>query len=171
MSVNLNLLYERSNRVDQNVMRMPSKQLLIPGLGYLGVIPFAACALLVLQDSGALIDDPAFLFVGYSGVILAFLGGTLWGSSRALEDSAKTSGLLLVSNLIALLGWASLIAFQSWFTAAMILLILGYACVLVIERRNAVALGINSGDRYLVLRSSLTALVILLHILVLLAEL
>jgi hypothetical protein len=151
-------------------MRMPSKQLLIPGLGYLGVIPFAACAFLVLRDSSELVTDPAFLFVGYSVVILAFLGGTLWGSSRALEDSSRTSGLLLASNIIALLGWGSLIAFQSWFTAALIVLILGYASVLVIERRNALTLGIDTGDRYLVLRSSLTALVILLHILVLLAE-
>lgn len=152
-------------------MRMPSKQLLIPGLGYLGVIPFAACALLVLRDGGELVNDPAILFVGYSVVILAFLGGTLWGSSRALEDSSKTSGLLLISNIIALLGWGSLIVFQSWFAAALTVLILGYAGVLVIERRNAVTLGINSGDQYLVLRTSLTALVILLHIVVLLAEL
>lgn len=146
-----------------------TKQRVIPGLGYLGVIPFAVAAYFVLQGGQLLQFEPAAVFVGYSSVILAFLGGSLWGRSQLLDDSAITVSLLIASNLIALLGWASLSFAVFNYGVAVSGLILGYVMVLFIEHRCARRLFGSHADSYLDLRRALTSLVVLTHLLVLLA--
>ena len=146
-----------------------SKQWVIPGLGYLGVIPFAVAAYFALQGSQLWQLEPVALFVAYSAVILALLGGSLWGKGETLKDSMPTSVLLIASNLTALFSWASLIFSAANFAVAISGLMLGYVVMLFIEQRFAGLLFRNQAASYLNLRLALTTLVVLTHLLVLLS--
>ena len=76
-------------------------------LGYSGVIPFAATALLVALGSVELRQLALSGFLVYGAVILSFLGGIRWGAaSSASSDPARG---LVVSVLPSL--WA---AFFLW---------------------------------------------------------
>jgi hypothetical protein len=76
-------------------------------LGYAGLVPFVAGALLCL------LPDPAWgafgerLLIGYAAVILSFMGAVHWGV--ALGEPALAPRLYLVSVLPALLAWVALL--------------------------------------------------------------
>lgn len=66
-------------------------------LGWAGVVPFAAWALVAWTGApGWLVD----LLVGYGVLILAFMGGTLWAA--AVEYPERTEAPLVASILIVL---------------------------------------------------------------------
>jgi len=129
-------------------------------LGYAGLLPFYAAALyLLLALPGAQLALQVFLV--YATVILAFLGGTLWGYAVTRPRPEKHRRLLL-SNLVALFAAGCALLAQP--LAAVILLALGQLAVLAYER--------NRGDCtgwYLRLRTRLTLGVMPAHLLVVLA--
>jgi hypothetical protein len=79
-------------------------------LGYAGLIPFAACAalLLAVPEAGlrSLVER---VLLGYGAVILSFLGGVHWGLALR-GDPGRGPRMLAVGVIPALVGWAALLA-------------------------------------------------------------
>ena len=79
-------------------------------LGYAGLIPFAACAvlLLALPEAGMRsLCERALL--GYGAVILSFLGGVHWGLALR-GDPGRGPRMLVIGVIPSLVGWAALLA-------------------------------------------------------------
>ncbi len=99
----------------------------IPGiaafLGYAGVIPFAALALLSFLDFPPAGIDPRHGFLVYSAVILSFLGGVRWGAV-ASSDAVAMQGLA-ASVLPSL--WAWFVVWLAPVGMAVWLMAVGYA--------------------------------------------
>jgi len=139
-------------------------------LGYAGLLPFLIPVYLLFSATVLPADDVVTLFLSYSTVILAFLGGSLWGCGLARSQSLFSGLLLVGSNLIALLAWASvpLGAFSPHVAVAG--LAAGFVLVLLFELRFARFLFAESNvavkRHYIDLRLTLTAIVILAHLLV-----
>ena len=124
------------------------------GLGYAGLLPFYGAALWALVGPA---DTPVTIFVVYGTVILAFLGGTLWGYAATLPAPRKHQRLIL-SNLVAL--FAAVAGLASMPLLAVALLATGQVLLVVYER--------SQGDRrgwYLVLRTRLVLGVLPAHLL------
>lgn len=121
---------------------------LMESLGLAGLLPFYGFALSVWLTSGPLQVISAQGFVIYGVVILAFLGGTLWGYAVQLQGVAKQVRLVL-SNAVALVAaGAGLLGSMLW---AAVALAIAQLLLLAFERA--------SGDRrswYLRLRTRLT---------------
>lgn len=140
-------------------------------LGYLGLIPFAAGAGLILSGSDLLGIDATFVFISYSSIILSFLGGVLWGRGLATGTLASHQRILLViSNGLALLGWFSLLAVMSdGFMGRMseagiaAALMVGYLVACAAEVRWAGGAVAGMTGFYLPMRVVLTALVVAIH--------
>jgi hypothetical protein len=79
-------------------------------LGYAGLVPFAACALvmLVLPDAGTR-DAAGRALLGYGAVILSFLGGVHWGLVLRGASPERAGGLLAAGVLPSLAGWVALL--------------------------------------------------------------
>ena len=73
-------------------------------LGWAGILPFAALALVAYFDAPASLQ---LLLIGYVLAILAFLNGSVWGV--ALERTADPSKALIASNLLVLAGLPALL--------------------------------------------------------------
>ena len=138
-------------------------------LGFLGLVPFAFSTMLVLfslVDTGNANSSTflgfyvPYVFITYSACILSFLAGTLW---RGQFDSGQVgSKLLLVSNLLALLSWLSMLVIHiSHYLVLMAIIILGagYVVALVAEKMSP-----SVSPHYVAIRSRLTFSVIALHI-------
>lgn len=128
---------------------------LMATLGYAGLAPFYVSALWVLLPALPLAELAARIFVIYGAVILAFLGGTLWGYAVVVPAPAKRWRLVL-SNLIAL--FAAAAALLASAPTAALLLALGQLALLQYER--------SRGDRkgwYLRLRTRLVLAVLPAH--------
>ncbi len=108
-----------------------STRRLIETLGYAGLIPFYVLALAVWFPGNPLFDISGRGFVLYGVVILAFLGGTLWGYAVKLKGGKKQLRLVL-SNLVALFA-AGAGLLGNLFLAALLLAI-GQILVLAYER-------------------------------------
>ena len=147
-----------------------NKQFFINGLGYAGLLPFFLAIYLLLSGSLLNASDAVTLFLSYSTVILAFLGGTLWGRVLVLQESSWIVLLLIASNLIALLAWGSLLLGHVRQEAAVVGLSIGFVINLLLELRFAGLLSAGtdteSRNSYLNLRITLTAIVVLAHLLV-----
>lgn len=138
----------------------------IIGLGALGLIPFAAGSLYAVLGEALLGLDPISLFMAYSAVILSFLSGTLWGKCLAAGASGSIWQLLVLSNLMALLAWFALLTADVP-VIGLSALAIGYAAVLLIERRYDARLAAASGEHYLTMRGALTVAVVAMHVLIL----
>ena len=134
------------------------------GLGTLGLIPFVVASLCAVFGESLLGADPIRLFTGYSAVILSFLSGTLWGKCMNVPDTVIVPGVLVVSNVLALLAWAALLAVDLP-GVGIVALGIGYAAVLWVERHYDQQLSVTSDGRYIAMRSALTAVVIAMHVL------
>lgn len=83
---------------------MRSRQQTARILGWLGVVPFAALALVAWTGApGWLLD----LLVGYGVLILAFMGGTLWAA--ALDRPEEPEAPLIASIILVLAGLPALL--------------------------------------------------------------
>lgn len=147
-------------------------QILTQWLGYLGLIPFIAplIEMFAAVSTNSSIQSAVFLgfyapyvFVAYSAVILSFLGGILWGKGRQESTANRSNMALIISNLISILAWLSLLmihisALMTLF--AVTLLMCGYASLLLAERSVD---AINEDLGYWRMRLVLTALVIVAH--------
>jgi hypothetical protein len=132
-------------------------------LGYAGLIPFIAAAGLVLADVSLPGLDPLLVFSAYSALILSFLGGVLWG--RALGDASQQgyTAALLCSNGIVLLGFAALLFLPIAPLPSLLLLALGFLLLIIVERTVFAPLFRDADAFYKSFRLSLTAVVVLIH--------
>ena len=140
---------------------MLSNERLISSLAFFGLLPFLGATFLTMADVLPLMMDPKKIFVGYSVVILAFLSGSLWGKVLDQADSIPSKVILVTSNLIALLGWASI--GLSNYSLVIATLGLGYILILSLEYRFASLLFGDVSHSYFKLRFKLTSIVLLTH--------
>jgi glutaredoxin len=101
-------------------------------LGYLGALPFIACALLALLADNRVQDLAQQALLGYGAVILSFVGALHWTRGLQAGAAATGTGLLLVSVLPALLGWLGLLL--PWPEGGLLLAI-GFAVMYLFDRR------------------------------------
>ena len=141
-------------------------------LGYAGLIPFGIPVCLMLNDLwfGSAIRrgipwvvHAPDMFISYSAVILSFMCGTLWAGWQTIGNNRLAKGAVLVSNLLALSAWGALLLM---FIASVpkvfcvIILMLGFISLLTAERMLGTSVMI-----YWRMRLSLTAIVLILHLL------
>jgi hypothetical protein len=83
-------------------------------LGSLGVVPFLACAALILVGPPELVGTVSDALAAYGAVILSFLGGIQWGFATGDAHVARENSALLrrlsVSVLPSLFAWTALLA-------------------------------------------------------------
>jgi hypothetical protein len=136
-------------------------------LGCAGLLPFAGSLFavgLTLVLGVELPFEPKQVFVFYSAVILSFLCGAIWGSLLSSTFTKKAVALLIVSNLVSLTAWISLLNYEGHFTVSLGLLILGYLTVLAAEYAVIELLYKEVYLGYFKLRSRLTFCVVGIHL-------
>jgi len=78
-------------------------------LGFGGLLPFFACALVMLAvPEAATRDLVGRALLGYGAVILSFLGGVHWGLVLRGAAPERAAGLLAAGVVPSLLGWGAL---------------------------------------------------------------
>jgi len=139
---------------------LPNRRLMVT-LGYAGLLPFYG----FLVGSWWLRDWPAALsvqgFVIYSLGILCFLGGTLWGRVQRLDEPGTAR--LIISNGVVLFAVAAVLTAQAWLAA--LALMIAYVALAWYESRSE-----SLPHWYLRLRITLTAGVVIAHILFFVAQ-
>lgn len=125
-------------------------------LGYAGIIPFALCVLAAFFNINFLDLKPGIVFCTYSVVIVTFLSGTIWGKSLYCDDNKLF--YLLSSNIFTLIAWVCLL--MAHLLIALLVLSLSFIALLLIEARQPNVMG----KYYLIMRISLTSIVVFLHI-------
>jgi len=121
-------------------------------LGYGGLIPFAACALVILAvpDAGTRhVAGRALL--GYGAVILSFLGGVHWGLVLRGAAPQRAGGILAAGVVPSLVGWVALLL---PFEQAAAVLVAGFGLFWLYEHR-VLGTAVLPAD-YLALRRWLT---------------
>jgi len=78
------------------------------GLGYGGLLPFVACAGVLLLPETGMHEMASRLLVGYGAVILSFLGGVHWGLVLG-APSPRAPSVLMIGVLPSLAGWLTLL--------------------------------------------------------------
>ena len=142
-------------------------------LTYLGALPFLFAAFISLSPYMSLPEflggDIAYagfkakaLMHSYGVVILSFLAGIQWGICLYNDKQTK---LLLISNILAIMAWLSLMAFASKF--ALSILLLGFIVALLADRKTYMNQLIP--DWFWLLRKKISAIVCLALLVVLLA--
>lgn len=127
-------------------------------LGYAGLIPFIALALLSAFTDIQIGQSTHFVFTCYSAAILSFLAGTIWLQGQSKRLFSPT----LCSNLITLLAFIALLLS---YPVGVVLLLIGYLLVLWIELTfNLYA---NKPQGYKTMRQWLSIVVIVCHFAVL----
>ena len=101
-------------------------------LGYLGGLPFIACALVALLAEDQVRALALQGLLGYGAVILSFVGALHWTRGLQASAAATGTGLLVISVLPALLGWVALLL--PWPEAG-VLLAIGFAVMYLFDRR------------------------------------
>ena len=135
-------------------------------LGFGGLLPFLGLSLSSLMTIElSLIGNPLPALVSYGAVILSFLSGILWGRALHRADTESTQGLIITSNVFALLAWLTLLLNTIFWS--LLLQIVGFALVLFFERKLARGTTMTSQSRYYPMRLMLTVGVIVCQILVL----
>ncbi|WP_144391877.1 DUF3429 domain-containing protein [Pleionea sediminis] len=132
-------------------------------LGWLGVLPFIISVWYTFQQSSFLGFYPPFVFLVYSGTILAFLSGALWGRIYEQENRTQRKRLLLMSNCFALLAFVGVLLSNLYIPMALAALGSGFWLIWRLE-----VLSFNSdwtSEWYLDLRKQLTYTVVVLHLL------
>ncbi|WP_051326852.1 DUF3429 domain-containing protein [Aliagarivorans taiwanensis] len=136
-------------------------------LGYAGLFPLAIAWLLSLFAEGNIALLAELAFVSYSAIILSFLCGALWG--QALQGEAEQAGPLQQSNIVAVLAWLVLLGFWCGLLTAIWALLLLATGYLVLWWMEYMAVIHQQRPGYRQLRGRLTAAVVALHLLMLLA--
>jgi hypothetical protein len=153
-------------------------------LGFAGLIPFLVPVVLMVQgavsakgfESASVFGLYApYVFITYSVIILSFLCGALWGKAVSGDCRQAANAVLIFSNLIALSAWSCtlliyLAPIMSIF--ATVLLFSGFLAVLFCEREFEQIANQRGREKdftassYWKMRVQLTALVALLHLVV-----
>ncbi len=140
-------------------------------LGYLGLLPFLWCLLVVLSEKHKFVGlpnntfgvDPQLFFVTYSLAILSFLAGTLW--QQQFFSPQGSSQNLVLSNVVVVVAWVGLIAAlasKTWVEITLASNMLGFLLLMACERKTMVF-----DQRYRKMRYRLTCFVSLIHFLLL----
>lgn len=79
------------------------------GLGYAGLMPFFALALLSLFAGSTLVAWATDAMLAYGATILSFIGALHWTRGLQAQDAGTAARLLSVSVTPALLGWIALL--------------------------------------------------------------
>ncbi|SFX72849.1 DUF3429 domain-containing protein [Marinospirillum alkaliphilum] len=117
-------------------------------LGYLGVLPFYALALLTGSLPEPFADQALAALIGYAAVILSFMTGIHWGSGLSMGQA----GRMVWSVIPALAAWLALLMPAVF---ALPLLVLSFILVWLADR------GCGWPNWYSRLRFQLTFLVLL----------
>ena len=129
-------------------------------LAYLGVAPFLLGIGLSVLEVSPLGIDGRLWFTGYSSVILSFLCGIWWGGALNGTAVEHRNTLMVLSNVIALVGWAALLFYQSVFALAVLV-----AMYLLVERLEAYLKPNRAGfTGYFTARTRVTWLVVACHL-------
>jgi len=102
-------------------------------LGYGGLVPFVACAVVMLAvpDAGTR-DVAGRALLGYGAVILSFLGGVHWGLVLRGAAPQRAGGLLAAGVVPSLVGWVALLL---PFEQAAAVLVAGFGLFWLYEHR------------------------------------
>jgi hypothetical protein len=161
-----------------------SSSVIVRLLGFAGLIPFLVPVVLMVQgalstkgfESASVFGLYApYVFITYSAIILSFLCGALWGKAVSGDCRQAANAVLIFSNLIALSAWSCtlliyLTPIMSIF--AVVLLLAGFLAVLLCEREFVQMANQRNSEKdfrttsYWKMRMQLTALVALLHLVV-----
>ena len=132
-------------------------------LGYMGLIPFLFGLLLSLTDSQFFSLSGETLFITYSVVILSFLSGILWGNGIENFESQSSNKALILSNVIVLAAWLTVLLGEQQEFLTTLILILGYIAVWRTERSMREENQSEGPDGYFDMRTRLTSSVVLMH--------
>ena len=147
-------------------------------LGFAGLLPFIG-ALLALVLPVDLPFKAEQVFVFYSAIILSFFCGAIWGrllntnfvaldlaetDFTKVDFTNKVAALFIMSNLVSLTAWVSLLIYNTHLDLSLGLLILGYTVVFAAEYAMRKSLYKQVYRGYLNLRSWLTFCVVTLHL-------
>lgn len=158
------LLFEDQAFETRTFTMKPSYTFLTTLLGVLGVIPFAAATYINWQNDSFFGWTGYEIFSTYSAMILSFLSGALWGQLVHKDVSAFGKWLLISTNIIALAAWLALLMHTA--ALAIALLLLGFMSIFWLEIRS-IKLIQPSNPGYLNMRSAITIVVCILHLLML----
>ncbi|MEE4292852.1 MAG: DUF3429 domain-containing protein [Xanthomonadales bacterium] len=122
-------------------------------LGYAGVLPFGALALLHVFGSGPVEAHAERAFLLYGGIILSFLGGIRWGVATGKDRFRGIAPYLSVLPSL----WAFFFLLWPDPRAALWGLLAGFVVMGLADRFQPAA---GSADWMIVLRSRLTSAVI-----------
>lgn len=136
-------------------------------LGIAGLIPFVACAMgILIYPNQVPVPRLVQALIGYSAVILSFLGAVHWGLALAARplDVPLPDGVLgrrlALGVLPALVGWAAiLIPMVASPVVSLVVLLVGFILTAATEARAAKVGLLPPG--YMALRWLLTAVVVL----------
>jgi hypothetical protein len=131
-------------------------------LGYLGLVPFIICLIVVESHPHNLLFNSQQVFHFYSAIILCFLAGTLWKK----DNQASQSNPLIVSNLLCLYAFSCLFLPLYY---ALIFLPMGYLSLLIAEYVLCNKQQHSFTTSYFVMRLVLTLFVSLLHMIALIS--
>lgn len=135
-------------------------------LGYAGLLPFLLATLAELMSVTLPVSvQPLTLLITYGAIILSFLAGVLWGRGMHRADSEATNGLVILSNVFALLAWLTLLLNSPFWS--LLLQMGGFAVLLAFERKLARGTIMTTQSGYYPMRIILTASVIVCQLLVL----
>ena len=137
-------------------------------LGYMGLIPFIFGLFLSLTGHALFGLSGEVLFITYSAVILSFLSGILWGNGIENFESQGSSKALILSNLIVLAAWLSVLLGERYEFESLLILLVGYVVVWRTEKLIRAENQSAGPDGYFDMRTRLTSSVVLMHGIVLL---
>ncbi|WP_078083742.1 DUF3429 domain-containing protein [Microbulbifer mangrovi] len=129
-------------------------------LAYLGVVPFVIGIVMAAFQYSVLGVDGRLWFTAYSAVILSFLCGVWWGGALNRLDHVHRLPLMLLSNIIALVGWVALLFYQA--PLALPVLMVAFLFVERAEARLKPNLSFFSG--YFKTRTRVSYLVVACHL-------
>jgi len=132
---------------------------LISTLAWSGSLPFVAAVVLQYLNT-PLFNLPAHTwFTTYSLVILSFMAGALWGHGMLHAQSNRRAACLLISNVVVISAWLAflLAPVVLMLVIAMLGFIVIWICELAWGELGSIA------KHYLVLRTRVTAWVLVLH--------
>jgi predicted neutral ceramidase superfamily lipid hydrolase len=115
-------------------------------LGYLGFIPFAAFTILPWILGEKWLRPSLISLIIYGAIILSFLGGIIWQSSKKQSD-------LVSGILFSLLGFVSIFLFTVNVMIPLIILALSFPLCYLQEKRTSDSF---SDEDYAILRLNLT---------------
>lgn len=137
-------------------------------LGYMGLIPFVAGLFVSLTGSTLFGLSGEALFITYSVVILSFLSGILWGSGIENYENPWSNKALVLSNVIVLAAWLSVLVGENNELVSLPILLMGYIVVWRAEKLMRTENQSAGPDGYFDIRTRLTSSVVLMHGIVLL---